>query len=84
MLIRDSCCSFGGTEHPEPLASPRTCPGCSTQVGANPISVVLVPVVSVFGPQGLAEMIAFPLHVEAAHRSFADRGITGPHAFAAS
>ena len=36
----------------------------------------------VFGPDGLAEVFAFGLHVEAAHRYFAERGITGPHAFA--
>jgi len=36
----------------------------------------------VFGPDGLAEVFAFPLHVEAARRYFAERGITGTHAFA--
>ena len=35
----------------------------------------------VFGPGGLAEVFAFPLHVEAASRFFADRGLTGEHAF---
>lgn len=182
MLVRDSYCSFCGTKYPEPLAYPRTCTSCTTQVWANPIpvSVVLVPVVDgartgllvvrraiqpklgllalvggfleeheswqqggarevreetgaeidvssivpmwfassaprpnrvllfstakaiaasnlprfhedhetserglVFGPEGLAEVFAFPLHVEAARRYFADRGITGFHAFAA-
>jgi len=36
----------------------------------------------VFGPDGLADVLAFPLHVEAARRFFVDRGITGPHDFA--
>lgn len=46
-LARDTFCSFCGTAYPTPLVYPRTCPGCSTQVWANPIpvSVVLVPVV---------------------------------------
>ncbi|CAN5922807.1 hypothetical protein BH11MYX3_BH11MYX3_30330 [soil metagenome] len=35
----------------------------------------------VFGPDGLDEVFAFPLHVEAARRFFAQRQITGPHAF---
>lgn len=35
----------------------------------------------VFGPGGLAEVFAFPLHVEAAARFFADRGLTGEHGF---
>ena len=33
----------------------------------------------VFGPDGLEEVFAFPLHVQAARRFFAERGITGPH-----
>jgi ADP-ribose pyrophosphatase YjhB (NUDIX family) len=37
----------------------------------------------VFGPDGLEDVFAFPLHVEAARRYFAERGITGPHAFSA-
>ena len=37
----------------------------------------------VFGPDGLDEVFAFPLHVAAARRYFAAQGITGPHAFAA-
>jgi ADP-ribose pyrophosphatase YjhB (NUDIX family) len=181
-MPRDSYCSYCGTQYPEPLAYPRTCPGCKTTVWANPIpvSVVLVPVVDgtrtgllvvrraieprlgklalvggfleeheswqqggarevreetgaeidvasseplwfasseprpnrvllfstcapiaasalpafhrdaetaerglVFGPDGLADVFAFPLHVEAAGRYFAARGTTGPHAFAA-
>ncbi len=182
MPVRDSYCSFCGTKYPEPLAYPRTCTSCTTQVWANPIpvSVVLVPVIEgartgllvvrralqpklgllalvggfleeheswqqggarevreetgaqidvssivpmwfasseprpnrvllfstarpiavsdlppfhedhetserglVFGPEGLAEVFAFPLHVEAVRRYFADRGIAGLHAFTA-
>jgi ADP-ribose pyrophosphatase YjhB (NUDIX family) len=47
MATRDSFCSFCGTAYPPPLAYPRTCPSCKTQVWANPIpvSVVLLPVV---------------------------------------
>ena len=33
----------------------------------------------VFGPEGLDETFAFPLHVEAAQRYFAARGVKGPH-----
>jgi ADP-ribose pyrophosphatase YjhB (NUDIX family) len=46
-LARDTFCSFCGTAHEAPLAYPRTCTSCKTQVWANPIpvSVVLVPVV---------------------------------------
>lgn len=33
----------------------------------------------VFGPDGLDEVFAFPLHAEAARRFFAQRQITGPH-----
>lgn len=36
----------------------------------------------VFGPDGLAEVIAFPTHVEAALRWFAAQRIRGPHAYA--
>ena len=35
----------------------------------------------VFGPDGLDEVFAFSLHVEAARRYFAARGVTGPHGF---
>ncbi|MBS2014471.1 MAG: NUDIX domain-containing protein [Deltaproteobacteria bacterium] len=46
---RDTFCSYCGTAYDStngPLAYPRTCPSCKTQVWANPIpvSVVLVPV----------------------------------------
>ena len=34
----------------------------------------------VFGPDGLDDVFAFPLYVEAARRFFAERGITGSHA----
>jgi ADP-ribose pyrophosphatase YjhB (NUDIX family) len=36
----------------------------------------------IFGPGGLDEDFAFSIHVEAAKRYFAARGITGHHAFA--
>lgn len=58
---------------------------------AAPISVAALPAFHedaetserglVFGPDGLAEAFAFPLHVEAARRFFAQRQISGPHAF---
>ena len=35
----------------------------------------------VFGPDGLDDEFAFPLHAEAARRCFAQREITGPHAY---
>jgi ADP-ribose pyrophosphatase YjhB (NUDIX family) len=35
----------------------------------------------VFGPEGLDELFAFPLHVEAARRFFAARGLAGPHGY---
>lgn len=35
----------------------------------------------IFGPDGLDDVFAFPLHVEAARRYFAARGETGPHNF---
>src|ERR1041385_8550592 len=46
MLARDTYCSFCGTKYAEPLVYPRTCPGCKTQVWANPIPVcvALVPI----------------------------------------
>jgi ADP-ribose pyrophosphatase YjhB (NUDIX family) len=179
--VRDTFCSYCGTSFGGATTYPRTCPGCQTQVWANPIpvSVVLVPVETagrtgllvvrraippqigklalvggfleeheswqvggarevreeagvevdaatleplwfasseprpnrvllfsvarpipvsslppftanaevserglVFGPDGLEDVFAFPLHIEAARRFFADRGITGPHDFA--
>ncbi len=176
--VRDTYCSYCGTAYPPPLAYPRTCPSCKTQVWANPIpvAVVLVPVVAagrtgllvvrraiepqigklalvggfveeqeswqvagarelreevsvevdaqkitpfwftsteprpsrvllfgvaaalsalppfepnheaiergvVFGPVGLDDVFAFPLHVAAATRWFAAESITGSHAF---
>jgi ADP-ribose pyrophosphatase YjhB (NUDIX family) len=180
-LTRDTYCSFCGTAYAPPLAYPRTCAACKTQIWANPIpvSVVLVPVMQgartgllvirraieprkgklalvggfleeherwaeggarevreeagvavdpatiapfwftsteprpnrvllfgvaapidagalgayepnhetserglVFGPGGLDDVFAFPLHAEAARRFFAARGIGGDHAFA--
>jgi ADP-ribose pyrophosphatase YjhB (NUDIX family) len=38
---------------------------------------------AVFGPDGLQDVFAFPLHVRAAERWFASRGLRGPHAFTA-
>lgn len=35
----------------------------------------------VFGPAGLADVFAFPLHVQAAERYFAAHGQSGPHDF---
>jgi len=35
----------------------------------------------VFGPDGLDDVFAFPLHVQAARKYFAARGVIGPHAF---
>lgn len=35
----------------------------------------------VFGPEGLADVFAFPLHIEAARRFFASRSIEGAHDF---
>lgn len=35
----------------------------------------------VFGPAGLDDVFAFPLHVDAARRWFVREGIVGPHAF---
>ena len=36
----------------------------------------------IYGPEGLDEEFAFDLHVEAAKKFFAGKGVTGPHAFA--
>jgi len=45
--VRDTYCSYCGTQFPAPLAYPRTCPACQIQIWANPIpvTVVLVPIV---------------------------------------
>jgi 8-oxo-dGTP diphosphatase len=179
-LVRDAHCNYCGTKYAEPLAYPRNCASCKTQVWANPIpvSVVLVQVVDgartgilvvrraippqigklgiaggfleeheswqqggarevreetgvhidpatlvplwfassdpkpnrllvfsvappqpvsslppyvqdaetserglVYGPGGIEDVFAFPLHVEAARRYFGERGISGPHDF---
>ncbi len=47
-LARDTYCSYCGTRYEEPLAYPRTCRSCSTQIWANPIpvSVILLPVIT--------------------------------------
>jgi ADP-ribose pyrophosphatase YjhB (NUDIX family) len=44
--IRDTYCSFCGARHAVVDHYPRTCPGCATQIWANPtpVTVVLVPV----------------------------------------
>ncbi|HEU4732253.1 MAG TPA: NUDIX domain-containing protein [Kofleriaceae bacterium] len=44
--LRDTYCSYCGAPFPEPLAYPRTCSACRTQIWANPIPVcvVLVPI----------------------------------------
>jgi ADP-ribose pyrophosphatase YjhB (NUDIX family) len=47
MLNRDAYCSYCGHAFEGPLAYPRRCSSCKTEVWANPIpvSVVLVPVI---------------------------------------
>jgi hypothetical protein len=35
----------------------------------------------VFGPEGLSEVFAFPLHTGAAERFFEARGARGPHRY---
>jgi ADP-ribose pyrophosphatase YjhB (NUDIX family) len=35
----------------------------------------------IFGPEGLEDVFAFPLHVEAARRYFASRGVAGPNGY---
>jgi 8-oxo-dGTP pyrophosphatase MutT (NUDIX family) len=35
----------------------------------------------VFGPGGLEDVLAFPLHIAAARRYFAERGVARPHAY---
>jgi ADP-ribose pyrophosphatase YjhB (NUDIX family) len=37
----------------------------------------------VYGPDGLEDVFAFSLHVEAARRYFSERGVNGPHGFVA-
>lgn len=36
---------------------------------------------AVFGPEGLSEIFAFPLHVRAVERFFSERGMGGPHGY---
>jgi ADP-ribose pyrophosphatase YjhB (NUDIX family) len=45
--VRDTFCSYCGTRFPAPLAYPRSCATCRTQIWSNPIPVcvVLVPIV---------------------------------------
>ena len=61
-LTRDTYCSFCGTKYPEPLTYPRTCPGCKTQVWANPVPVcvALVPLVTTEGTGLLTIRRAIP------------------------
>lgn len=40
--VRDSFCSFCGTQYTTPLTYPRTCAGCAAMVWANPIPVCVV------------------------------------------
>ncbi|MEJ7602525.1 MAG: NUDIX domain-containing protein [Kofleriaceae bacterium] len=37
----------------------------------------------IWGPDGIEDGFAFPLHIEAVRKYFGSRGITGPHAFSA-
>ena len=41
-LVRDTYCSYCGARFAEPLAYPRTCAACGTQIWANPIPVTVV------------------------------------------
>jgi ADP-ribose pyrophosphatase YjhB (NUDIX family) len=45
-MVRDGYCSFCGSAFAPPLAYPRTCASCHTQIWSNPIpvSVILLPV----------------------------------------
>ncbi|HUS33045.1 MAG TPA: NUDIX domain-containing protein [Kofleriaceae bacterium] len=60
-LARDTFCSFCGTKY-DVLTYPRTCPGCKTQVWANPIPVcvALVPIVTSEGTGLLTIRRAIP------------------------
>lgn len=62
MPARDTYCSFCGTKYGEPLAYPRTCTACNTQIWANPIPVcvALVPVVDTQGTGLLVIRRAIP------------------------
>jgi ADP-ribose pyrophosphatase YjhB (NUDIX family) len=53
---RDTFCSYCGTRYEEPLAYPRTCTTCKTQVWANPIPVC-VALVPVTHPQGTGLLV---------------------------
>ena len=35
----------------------------------------------IYGPQGLEDVFAFPLHIQAARKWFESQGLTGPHRF---
>lgn len=62
MATRDTYCSFCGTKYADPLTYPRTCPGCKTQIWANPIPVciALVPIVTSEGTGLLTIRRAIP------------------------
>ena len=61
LLVRDTFCSFCGTRYTE-TTYPRTCPGCKTQIWANPIPVcvALVPIVESRGTGLLVIRRAIP------------------------
>ncbi len=60
-LVRDTFCSYCGTRYTE-MTYPRNCPGCKTQVWANPIPVcvALVPIVEARGTGLLVVRRAIP------------------------
>ena len=61
MLVRDTFCSFCGTRYTE-MTYPRACPGCKTQIWANPIPVcvALVPITDARGTGLLVIRRAIP------------------------
>ena len=46
---RDTFCSFCGTRYSAAGRYPRSCPGCKTQVWANPVPVSVVLVLAAWG-----------------------------------
>lgn len=54
-----------------------------TQLGAFTPNAETLERGLIFGPDGLDEVMAFPLHTQAVRRLFQSRGITGPHGFVA-
>ena len=61
LLVRDTFCSFCGSKYTE-MTYPRACPGCKTQIWANPIPVcvALVPVLEARGTGLLVIRRAIP------------------------